>query len=148
MNLQYLSRNDGSMVATFVKIDADRKEPVEFLLEGDVEKAITAYRMLLEKEPTNPAVTEAHLNDLGYDFFHANRMKLSLNTYKINIILYPDSFQVYDSYAEACEKAGKMDLAILNYAKSLELNPENNRTRHKLQELKTKKKQNTAVNEN
>ncbi|MCH2196489.1 serine hydrolase [Kordia sp.] len=148
MNLQYLSRNDGSMVATFVKIDADRKEPVEFLLEGDVEKAITAYRMLLEKEPTNPAVTEAHLNDLGYDFFHANRMKLSLNTFKINIILYPDSFQVYDSYAEACEKAGKMDLAILNYAKSLELNPENNRTRHKLQELKTKKKQNTAVNEN
>ena len=50
-------------------------------------------------------------------------------------MLYPDSFRVYDSYAEACAKTGETDLAILNYTKSLELNPQNNNTRHKLEEL-------------
>ncbi|MDH7444230.1 beta-lactamase family protein [Aquimarina sp. 2201CG14-23] len=135
LNLRYINRNDASIAATFTKMDTDKKEPIEFLLEGDFDKALNAYRIKKEQDSTYLTITEDYLNDIGYDFFHANRMELSLNTFKVNMALYPDGFRVYDSYAEACEKAGKIHLAIKNYAKSLELNPQNNRARHKLNEL-------------
>jgi len=50
-------------------------------------------------------------------------------------MLYPDSFKVYESYAKACMKIGEIDLAILNYSKSLELNPQNNHAKDMLKEL-------------
>ncbi|WP_108808617.1 serine hydrolase [Aquimarina spinulae] len=135
VNLLYLNRNDGAITSTFIKMNIDKKEPVEFLLEGDFDKALNAYRALKEHDPTYLTVTQNYLNDLGYDFFHEDRMKLSQDVFKVNMMLYPDSYKVYDSYAEACMKTGETDLAILNYTKSLELNPQNNGTRHKLTEL-------------
>jgi len=135
INLQYLNRNDGAMILTLVKVASDKKSPVEFLLEGDFENALIAYKNLMELDPTHPTVTEGYINDIGYDFYHADRMTLSLNTFKVNMMLYPNSFKVYDSYAEACMKAGEADLAILNYTKSLELNPQNNNAKAKLKEL-------------
>jgi hypothetical protein len=51
------------------------------------------------------------------------------------MMLYPNSFKVYESHAKACAKIGENDLAILNYSKSLELNPQNNNAKHKLKEL-------------
>lgn len=128
-------RNNGAIYSTYAKVDANKKNPVEYLLEGDFEKALAVYTNLKRHDANHPAVTEAYIDDLGYDFYHASRMELSLNTFKLNIMLYPDSFKVYESYAEACLKAGKIDLAIKNYVKSLELNPQNNKARHRLQEL-------------
>ncbi|TSE04190.1 serine hydrolase domain-containing protein [Aquimarina algiphila] len=139
LNLIYLNRNDGTIASTFVKMDTDKKEPIEFLLEGDFDKALNAYMVLKEHDSTYLTVTEDYLNDIGYDFFHADRMKLSQDVFKVNIMLYPDSYKVYDSYAEACMKAGKIDVAILNYTKSLELNPQNNDAKHKLTELQKSK---------
>lgn len=135
LSLLFMNRNDGTIAATFVKIHTDKKEPIEFLLEGDVDKALKAYRIKKEQDATYLTITEDYLNDIGYDFFHANRMTLSLNIFKVNMQLYPDNYKVYDSYAEACNKAGEIDLAIANYAKSLQLNPQNNRARHELKEL-------------
>ncbi len=135
VNLQYLNRNDGAIISTLVKVANNKKSPVEFLLEDDFENALIAYKKLKELDPNHPTVTEDYINDIGYDFFHGDRMTLSLNTFKVNMMLYPDSYKVYDSYAEACMKAGDNDLAILNYSKSLELNPQNNLARSKLVEL-------------
>lgn len=135
INLRFLNRNDSSEIFNLSKVADDYKSPVEFLLEGDYENALIAYKNLKEEDPTNPIVTEYYINDIAYDFYHADRMPLSLNTFKVNIDLYPDSYQVYASYAEACEKAGETDLAIANYSKSLEMNPQNNRARNKLKAL-------------
>ncbi len=139
LNLQYINRNDGTIALAFDKVDTDKKEPIELLLEDNFDSALNAYKALKEQDSTYLTVTEDYLNDLGYDFFHDDRMKLSQDVFKVNMMLYPDSFRVYDSYAEACAKIGETDLAILNYTKSLELNPENNGTRHKLEELQQSK---------
>ncbi len=139
INLQYLNRNDEAVLSTLVKVASNKKYPVEFLLEGDFENALIAYKNWKELNPTHPMVTEYYINDIGYDFYHADRMTLSLNTFKVNMMLYPDSYKVYDSYAEACMKAGVIDLAIATYTRSLELNPQNNRARHELKELQKSK---------
>ncbi len=135
INLHQLYRSNESIAATFVKTDNNKKYPVEFLLEGDFEKALEAYKHLKQHDPVHATVTEAYINNIGYDFYHDDRMKLAQNTFKVNMMLYPDNFKVYDSYAEACMKMGEVDLAILNYSKSLELNPQNNNAKDKLEEL-------------
>jgi tetratricopeptide (TPR) repeat protein len=45
---------------------------------------------------------------------------------------------VYDSVAEAYLKSGQKDLAIENYKKSLEKNPDNEHAKDKLKELESK----------
>jgi len=137
--LQYLNRNDGTLISALTKVDANKKSPVDFLLEGDYENALLACKNLKAQDPNHPFVTEEYINDVGYEFYHSDRMPLSLNTFKVNIALYPESYKAYDSYGEACMKAGQVDLAIISYSKSLELNPQNNNARGKLGELQRKK---------
>lgn len=135
VNLISADRYDETIATTLVKIEDSQKSPVEFLLEDDFENAFQAYSRLKERDPDHPALTEDYLNDLGYRFYHEDRMTLSQNTFKVNTKLYPGSYQAYASYAEACDKAGNTDLAIQNYSKSLELNPKNGKARERLREL-------------
>jgi Flp pilus assembly protein TadD len=50
--------------------------------------------------------------------------------------LYPDSFNAYDSLAEAYEAAGELDLAVQNYTRSLALNPGNTHASERLRALR------------
>jgi len=136
LNLHYVDSHDGSTFSTYVKMDADRKEPVEFLLEGDFEKSLEAYRAVLKRNPNYPTAAENYLKDLGDNMFYTqNRIKLAQDTYKVNMMLYPNSFKVYEDYAKVCRELGEIDLAIKNYTKSLELNPQNNNAKHMIEEL-------------
>jgi hypothetical protein len=60
---------------------------------------------------------------------------LALEVFKINTLLFPKSFNVYDSYAEALWLAGENELAIVTYKKSLVLNPENKGAEEALKQL-------------
>jgi len=140
IDLVYINRNDATVAYTLAKTDTVKKEPVEFLMEGDFEKAVQAYKALLEQNPTHPTINEEYIDDLGeYLLLNQGKIELSLSAFKLNTRLYPDRFQVYDRYANYCAQAGKMKLAILNYNKVLELNPENKRAKEKLKELQKSK---------
>jgi CubicO group peptidase (beta-lactamase class C family) len=127
--------SDGSIASRFIKMVADKKVAVEYLLEGDYEKALNGYKALIKADSKNPAISEDRLNRLGYRFLGENRDQLAHDILKINMIIYPKSSNVYDSYAEVCLKMGKTDLAIKNYAKSLELNAQNIHAKNMLEEL-------------
>ena len=51
---------------------------------------------------------------------------------------YPEGFNTYDSLAEAYAVKGDRELAIKNYRRSLELNPQNTNAVAKLKELEGK----------
>jgi serine-type D-Ala-D-Ala carboxypeptidase/endopeptidase len=72
----------------------------------------------------NPKKSENIINTLGYSYMEKN-INTALAIFKINVEMYPNSFNVYDSYGEALLKNGQKDLAIENYKKSVELNPRN-----------------------
>jgi D-alanyl-D-alanine-carboxypeptidase/D-alanyl-D-alanine-endopeptidase len=63
------------------------------------------------------------------------KKKEALEIFKLNVLLYPDSANVYDSLAEAYEANGNRDLAIRNYKRSLELDPKNTNAVHHLKKL-------------
>lgn len=136
MHMSVLDANDGTVVSTFPRVDDDKKIPMEFLVEGNFDQSLEAFRALMKEDAKDPAVNENNLNNLGYRFLGNDQTKMAQDVFKVNMLLHPDSFNVYDSYAEACMKLGETDLAIENYNKSLALNPENDNATEKLKELK------------
>jgi tetratricopeptide (TPR) repeat protein len=130
-----INARDGAIVSSIAKMDSDTKFPVDYLLEGSFDGAMKAYSALMQQDPNDPVINENNLNVLGYNFLNQDKTKLAQDIFKVNMTLYPDSFNVYDSYAEACMKTGAIDLAILNYNKSLNLNPENSNAKEMLKEL-------------
>ncbi|MFN8346366.1 MAG: serine hydrolase [Spirosomataceae bacterium] len=68
---------------------------------------------------------ETDLNDWGYRMLSKGQLKQALAVFNLNVYLYPNSWNVYDSYGEALWKNGQNDEAIRMYKKSLELNPQN-----------------------
>lgn len=65
------------------------------------------------------------LNRLGYSYLNENNIDASIAIFEINIKLFPDSWNVYDSYGEALRKIGRHKESHDNYRKSVELNPQN-----------------------
>ena len=53
------------------------------------------------------------------------RVKEAVEIFKLNVEMYPQGFNTYDSLAEAYLAAGDRGLAVKNYKRSLELNPQN-----------------------
>jgi hypothetical protein len=71
----------------------------------------------------------------GYELLMSEHYAQSIDVLELNAQLYPDSGGVYGSLGEAYAKAGQKDLAIQNYQKVLEKNPNDAETKRKLEEL-------------
>lgn len=58
---------------------------------------------------------ELQINAIGYQVLGSDDTEDAIKIFRYNVELYPDSANVYDSLAEALEKAGKSDEALANY---------------------------------
>ena len=103
-----------------------------------VDAAIAQYRELKRTDPGGYDFAELRLNNLGYLLLNRNRTADAIAIFKLNVEEYPKAANVYDSLAEAYEKAGQKQLAIENYRKSVELNPQNQNGKDKLKALEGK----------
>ena len=103
----------------------DEKLPVEWLLDGDFEKALAGYQKLKESNPQAPTINEDRLNSFGYQLLANDQEKEALSVFRINTMLYPEAFNTFDSLGEIYLSMGEKELGIQNYEKSLELNPKN-----------------------
>jgi tetratricopeptide (TPR) repeat protein len=56
----------------------------------------------------------------------------------MNVLMFPNSFNVYDSYAEALAENGKREEAILMYRKAIALNPKSEGSLQALKRLEAK----------
>ena len=107
------------------RLGDDTFVPFEFLLAGKLEEAMEGYRQLKKVTPDNPMVAEQRLNTLGYGFMRQKKIAEAIAVFKVNVELYPNSWNTYDSLGEAYMNNGDKELAIENYKKSLALNPNN-----------------------
>jgi tetratricopeptide (TPR) repeat protein len=64
---------------------------------------------------------------------------VAIEAFKIEVQDYPKYWNAYDSLGEAYLKAGQKDLAIENYQKSVELNPQNQNGIDALKKIKEEK---------
>jgi tetratricopeptide (TPR) repeat protein len=95
------------------------------VLDKDVEAAGRAIRKY-KADPVNIyANFESDLNRLGYTLMEQKQLEAAIRIFQLNLESYPDSANVYDSLGEAYANHGDRELAIKNYEKSVQLNPNN-----------------------
>ncbi len=93
--------------------------------EKGIEAGIAQYRDLKAQQAKVYDFSEPELNQLGYQLMAAKKLKEAIEIFKLNVEAYPQGFNTYDSLGEAYLTSGNKELALLNYKKSVELNPEN-----------------------
>ena len=94
------------------------------ILEQGIAAAQARYVELREEYPEE-AFEESVLNRLGYKLLGGEHVEEAIGIFKLNVEAYPEAFNTYDSLGEAYMTRGDVALAIDNYQRSLELNPEN-----------------------
>jgi CubicO group peptidase (beta-lactamase class C family) len=131
--LQIIGQEAGSLQTK--RLTADMLVPFEMLLAGKIPEAIEGYRKIKNETPENAAIREERINNLGYSLLQQGKLPEATALLKLNVEFYPNAWNTYDSLGEAYMKAGQRELAIANYKKSLELNPENSNGREMLKKL-------------
>lgn len=86
-------------------------------------------------QPSEEEDIEYDLNDSGYKLLNQGKFQEAKAVFQLNVKLYPESWNVYDSLGEAFMKNGEKDLAIKNYQHSLQLNPDNENAKEMLKRL-------------
>ncbi|MCJ7579279.1 MAG: tetratricopeptide repeat protein [Candidatus Aminicenantes bacterium] len=81
---------------------------------------------------------ESEFNAVGYRLMVRGNLKDALEVFMLNVKLFPNSANAYDSLGEAYMNSGDKKNAVKNYKKSLELNPENNNASEMLKKLEKK----------
>jgi CubicO group peptidase (beta-lactamase class C family) len=117
------------------RISAGTLVPFELLLAGKIPDAVEGYRKIKKEQPANTSVDEARLNNLGYTLMREKKLPEALALFILNVEFYPKAWNTYDSLGEAYMTNGDKELAIANYKKSLELNPQNSNGREMLKKL-------------
>jgi tetratricopeptide (TPR) repeat protein len=94
------------------------------IIEKGIDEALNMYNEL-KPDKANYTVSENEMNNLGYFLLQEGKVKEAIEVFKLNVIAFPESFNVYDSLGEAYMTAGDNENAIINYKKSVELNSNN-----------------------
>ncbi len=111
---------------------------VRWVMKGGavVFPALEPYRELKEKRSDTYELDEDEMNDVGYKLLRMKKVNEAIEIFKLTA--FPKSYSVYDSLGEAYMVNGDKELAIKNYQKSVELNPQNTNGIEMLKKLQAK----------
>lgn len=97
------------------------------------------YKKLSDSYGINITPPEYLIEMIGkYYLFENTDYDKAIEMFKFNTLNYPDSYKTYDFLGKAYKASGDIDNAILNFKKSLKLNPTNSDTQKLLIELESK----------
>ncbi len=111
-------------------------ELLDVFKEQGTANGVNIYNKL--KKDATYGIKEADMNDVGYQLLQSGKTKESIEVFKINVETFPKSGNVYDSLGEAYLKDGNTKLAIVNYKKSIQLDPKNESGKKILAEISKK----------
>ena len=101
-----------------------------------VDGMVAAYRTW-KADPANASLfTEIDVNGLGYQWLQGGQVEAATRLLELNAESYPQSWNAWDSLAEAFMNGGDTAKAIELYEKSLAINPGNNNAVAMLKKLR------------
>lgn len=107
-------------------IQCEAGNAIDAIYKNELDRLTTGY------------TDEASINALGYEILNERMYGAAIEVFLKNVILFPNSSNVYDSLGEAYMNAGNKELAIKNYKRSLELNSKNENAKSMLKQLESK----------
>jgi tetratricopeptide (TPR) repeat protein len=122
----------------FRKMNSGEKTPNEYFIANEFDKALIAFKKIKENDSLNQIVKESRINRLGYQFINKNNFDSAIEVFKINVVLYPNSSNVFDSLGEAYLLKKDSVNAETNFRKALSINPENKSAKRFLNKITRK----------
>jgi tetratricopeptide (TPR) repeat protein len=118
------------------------KEAIRSLASNNATYDSLALANFIETEELYPMlkVFEVELNDVGYELLEKGKVKAAINVFKLNVNYFPKSWNCYDSLADGYMKAKLYSLALLNYQRSVEMNPNNKHGIEQIRKLERQKR--------
>lgn len=130
-----------AMLAEAEKI-ANQKSIADVLMktieERDVATAVRQYHELKTRDPDAYDFRESELSGLGYSLLGAKKVEDAIEIFKLNVVAYPQSSDAYSCLGEAYMVDADRANAIINYERSLEMDPQNKYTAELLKKLGNK----------
>lgn len=102
---------------------------------GGIGEAAGLIRAARDADPEWLPFPEQLLNAAAYRFMELGRHDEAIGVLRLNVELYPESANVYDSLGEILMRTGDREGAIENYSRSLALDPANTNARRMLRTL-------------
>jgi len=107
------------------------------LFEKGIDYATSRFNEL-KNDTAHYFMDERESNNLGYDLLNDGHHADGVAVLRLNTLLYPNSWNAYDSYAEALSLVGKTEEAIAMYQLSIKMNPGNLGEKKMLKKLEGK----------
>jgi len=120
-----LSQEDRQNAATVIE---------QIINEQGVEETQKKFEQILG-DTIHYLLLENELNLLAYTLARQRKLEEAIAVFKMNILAFPDSWNVYDSLGEMLSWTGNTDEAIKNFEKSLALNPDNENAERNLSQI-------------
>ena len=128
----------------------DMKEANGFGLSASLKSLMIAlnkvgYKKAVEevkkfrKRDSDFSLKEGEINNWGYKLIAQKRIQDALEIFKLNVYLYPESGNAFDSLGEIYAELGDTELSIKNYKQSLKLDPQNKNAEEQLKKLRLNK---------
>ena len=109
------------------------QEMRNIISDDDFNSALVFFKE--NEDSNNYDFNEDEMNALGYELMGENQYKQASVIFQLNVDRFPNSSNVYDSYAESLMQLGNTQQAISIYKKSLELNRNNQNAIEMLKKL-------------
>ena len=122
----------------YKKVPNDYKTPSMYLKEKNFEKAAEGFLAIRAQDSLTNLFNERTFNGRGYLYLNEKDYESAIGIFKMNVTLFPDSDNVYDSLADAYLRSGDSLKAYSNYSKAFELNPRNERAAEYIDTYKSK----------
>ena len=140
--LKYFAEEDHGSVPLLSLYDGllfifDGYKPVWASFLDPPSKVTSHFKNVSERIGVELLPPEQLVNSMGYSLLYELReVDKAIGLFKLNVSLYPKSFNAYNNLAESYLVKGDRALAITNFETSLQLNPQNQRAKDQLQKLK------------
>jgi CubicO group peptidase (beta-lactamase class C family) len=101
---------------------------------ASIDSAIHVYRALRRRYPA-PDFEAGQLNTIAYEVLRARKVDDAIRLFRLNVEMFPEDWNAYDSLGEGYMTHGDRALAIANYQHSVALNPKNDNATQMLTKL-------------
>ncbi len=128
--LGIVSEDDENKVEyAYLKVADTFKTARMHLTDEEFDQALAAFVELRKQDSTKTYINEREVNSIGYKFLRKKDYKSAIEVFEMNVALYPESDNVYDSLGDAYLRKGDSLQALTNFKKALELNSGNERAK-------------------
>ena len=130
--------NENLISYDYIKVADSFKTPSMHIKDKEYNQALLGYLEIQKQDSTSFLIEEGSFNSRGYQFLRDKKYDDAIGVFKINVALYPESSNVYDSLADAYVRSGDSLQAHNNYKIALQLNSENRRAKQFTEDYKRK----------